>query len=86
MVEDFNGVRVENLSSIQITSHQQAIDLIQKGMKSRHVAATRMNAESSRSHSIFTMIITVKDKDPDTGIIKERQSKLHFVDLAGSER
>ena len=45
-----------------------------------------MNAESSRSHSIFSMTINVKDKDPSTGVLKERMAKLHFVDLAGSER
>lgn len=41
-----------------------------------------MNAESSRSHSIF--VITVANKNLDTGAVK--QGKLHLVDLAGSEK
>ncbi|KAL4454221.1 hypothetical protein ABPG74_012178 [Tetrahymena malaccensis] len=86
VIEDFNGVRVENLSTVQITNHQQAVELIQKGQKNRHIGATRMNAESSRSHSIFSMTINLKDKDPSSGVVRERSSKLHFVDLAGSER
>ncbi|RUP44910.1 kinesin heavy chain [Jimgerdemannia flammicorona] len=45
-------------------------------------SAPDMNAESSRSHSIF--VITVANKNLDTGAVK--QGKLHLVDLAGSEK
>lgn len=45
-----------------------------------------MNKESSRSHSIFSMNISFKEKDSASGVIKEKTAKLHFVDLAGSER
>ena len=41
-----------------------------------------MNAESSRSHSIF--ILHVQQKDLNTGSI--RNGKLSLVDLAGSEK
>ena len=41
-----------------------------------------MNAESSRSHSIF--ILHVGQKDLNTGSIKN--GKLSLVDLAGSEK
>ncbi|EGR30035.1 kinesin motor domain protein [Ichthyophthirius multifiliis] len=86
VIEDINGVRVENLSSIQIDNHIQATEIIKKGQKNRHVSPTLMNAESSRSHSIFSMSICYKEKDAESGIVKEKLSKLNFVDLAGSER
>jgi hypothetical protein len=35
--------------------------IIDSGMKSRTVASTQMNADSSRSHSVF--VITVRQKD-----------------------
>lgn len=41
-----------------------------------------MNAESSRSHSIF--VITITQKNVDTGAAKS--GKLYLVDLAGSEK
>ena len=56
--------------------------LITKGSASRHVGATNMNSESSRSHSIFRMLIESKDKKNDV----VRVAELNMVDLAGSER
>jgi kinesin family protein 3/17 len=44
-----------------------------------------MNSGSSRSHSIFTVIIEANEKGPD-GKDKLRAGKLNLVDLAGSER
>ena len=43
-----------------------------------------MNFESSRSHSLFSMIIESQSSQQGMKIVKT--SKLHFVDLAGSER
>jgi kinesin family member 15 len=43
-----------------------------------------MNAESSRSHSVFSL--TVNQKLSKNGVSNIKSSKLHFVDLAGSER
>lgn len=41
-----------------------------------------MNAESSRSHSIF--LITINQKNTDTGA--QKTGNLYLVDLAGSEK
>lgn len=41
-----------------------------------------MNAESSRSHSIF--LISINQKNTDTGAVKT--GNLYLVDLAGSEK
>ena len=43
-----------------------------------------MNRESSRSHSIFTISLAIKEEVEGKKVLKI--PKLHFVDLAGSER
>ena len=43
---------------------QDINDLMSEGNKSRTVAATQMNAESSRSHAVFSMVLTQMDFDP----------------------
>merc|ERR1740130_1912496 len=59
--------------------------LMRKGFANRQVGFTEMNAESSRSHSIFTILIEVNEPD-DEGNDHFRAGKLNLVDLAGSER
>jgi kinesin family protein 15 len=60
-------------------------DLIRRGQENRHVAATDMNSESSRSHAVFTAIIkTITAHDNANKVV--RSSRFHIVDLAGSER
>ena len=44
-----------------------------------------MNADSSRSHSIFTIFMECSEQD-DKGEEHIRAGKLNLVDLAGSER
>jgi hypothetical protein len=58
-----------------------------KGNKNRAVGSTLMNADSSRSHSIFTINVEMCEKDEaDDGEEHYRLGKLNLVDLAGSER
>ena len=54
----------------------------ERGMAQRHVASTAMNAESSRSHLVFSVLVQSKNKT--TGAVA--LGKLTLVDLAGSER
>ena len=57
-----------------------------EGNKSRTVASTNMNNESSRSHAVFTVILTQTLTDKVSGVSGEKVSKISLVDLAGSER
>ena len=57
-----------------------------EGNKSRTVASTNMNNESSRSHAVFTVILTQTLTDRVSGVSGEKVSKISLVDLAGSER
>ena len=46
-----------------------------------------MNESSSRSHAVFTVVLTAVEGSGRTGRSERRPfSKLHLVDLAGSER
>jgi kinesin family protein 3/17 len=59
--------------------------IMEQGWKNRSVGATLMNADSSRSHSIFTIYLErMETQLSDENNI--RKGKLNLVDLAGSER
>uniref|UniRef100_A0A1I8FXD9 Kinesin motor domain-containing protein n=1 Tax=Macrostomum lignano TaxID=282301 RepID=A0A1I8FXD9_9PLAT len=60
--------------------------LMNEGNKSRTVAATNMNNESSRSHAVFNITLTQTVSDCQLDVQGEKVSKLSLVDLAGSER
>ena len=60
--------------------------LMDEGNKARTVAATKMNETSSRSHSLFTVMLTQRKRDDLTGMSGEKVSRISLVDLAGSER
>lgn len=51
------GVFVEDLSHCAVESYRDVEDLIEMGLQQRTTAATNMNSESSRSHSVFTISI-----------------------------
>lgn len=48
------------------------------------MAATNMNETSSRSHAVFTIILTQLRQDNVTGLCSEKVSKISLVDLAGT--
>ena len=57
---------------------------MEAGNSNRSVAATQMNASSSRAHTVI--IIEFKLKLSEEGKVKERLSVINLVDLAGSEK
>ncbi|KAI0206755.1 kinesin heavy chain [Astrocystis sublimbata] len=80
------GPYVEDLAKLVVGSFQEIENLMDEGNKARTVAATNMNETSSRSHAVFTLILTQKSFDPDAKMELEKQAKISLVDLAGSER
>ncbi|KAI0110845.1 hypothetical protein GGR51DRAFT_510189 [Nemania sp. FL0031] len=80
------GPYVEDLAKLVVGSFQEIENLMDEGNKARTVAATNMNETSSRSHAVFTLILTQKSFDTDTKMELEKQAKISLVDLAGSER
>ncbi|CAK4072061.1 unnamed protein product [Aphanomyces euteiches] len=80
-----SGVYVKNLTA-QVVKDAAEIDAVmQQGKKNRSVGATMMNQTSSRSHSIFTIVVECLSDGID-GKDHVCVGKLNLVDLAGSER
>ena len=62
------------------------MEVVDKGIRLRHISSTLMNDQSSRSHTVFTAVIKMIQtlESSDQQVIKT--SRFHIVDLAGSER
>lgn len=75
-------VVVDGAHEVPIESLQQANKIFEYGLDNRKTAATNMNATSSRSHLVFSIVINSRNKQ--TG--QKTVGKLSLVDLAGSER
>ncbi|XP_022374059.1 centromere-associated protein E isoform X2 [Enhydra lutris kenyoni] len=86
--EDFNrNVYVADLTEEVVYTSEMALKWITKGEKSRHYGITKMNQRSSRSHTIFRMILESREKgEPSNCDGSVKVSHLNLVDLAGSER
>ncbi|CAL8143854.1 unnamed protein product [Orchesella dallaii] len=80
------GPYVDGLSQLAVKSAEDIANLMAEGNKSRTVAATNMNSESSRSHAVFTIVLTQTMTDTSSGVTGEKVSRISLVDLAGSER
>ena len=83
--EDKGLTFLENCTENHVSSLKEVMGVIKKGQDNRHVAATNMNLESSRSHAVFTAYIKTQTVHKD-GQKVVRSSRFHIVDLAGSER
>ncbi|KAK9756502.1 hypothetical protein RND81_01G102200 [Saponaria officinalis] len=81
------GVFVAGLREEIVSNAEQVHKFLEAGEVNRHFGETNMNVRSSRSHTIFRMVIESKGKGVD-GTISDaiRVSVLNLVDLAGSER
>ena len=66
-----------------MTNYSDVSQIMDDGNKTRTVAATNMNATSSRSHAVFSLIFSQKTPGNKT---TNKVSKISLVDLAGSER
>ncbi|XP_075400090.1 centromere-associated protein E isoform X3 [Tenrec ecaudatus] len=86
--EDFNrNVYVSDLTEEVVYTSEMALKWITKGEKNRHYGITKMNQRSSRSHTIFRMILESREKgEPANCEGSVKVSHLNLVDLAGSER
>jgi kinesin family member 5 len=80
--EKQKGVYVKGLCELYVGSVDEVYTVLERGGQARMVAATNMNQESSRSHSIF--VIEVQQKNTESGAA--RSGRLFLVDLAGSEK
>ncbi|KAF2364009.1 Kinesin motor domain [Trinorchestia longiramus] len=95
------GIHVSGITTRTVNNVEDAMQCLRAGALSRTTASTNMNAQSSRSHAVFTINLTQQrlaepqegtedEPNPDTGSalseFETLTAKFHFVDLAGSER
>ncbi|KAF6254437.1 hypothetical protein COO60DRAFT_1665196 [Scenedesmus sp. NREL 46B-D3] len=80
------GCFVEDLSEQLIQNSSDAMRLMRTGAENRHVGETRLNRESSRSHSVFACTLERHSKSQESGVTNVLFSRLNLIDLAGSER
>uniref|UniRef100_A0A673B6M5 Kinesin family member 21B n=1 Tax=Sphaeramia orbicularis TaxID=375764 RepID=A0A673B6M5_9TELE len=98
--EDGSGsIYTTGVTSRLVHSEEELLQCLKLGALSRTTASTQMNAQSSRSHAIFTIhvcqmrvcqqpqLMNGVDSSPIAQPEYETlMAKFHFVDLAGSER
>lgn len=73
---------VSDLTVVDVQDENHVQQLIEKSMKNRATAATKANDRSSRSHSVFRLMI--EGRNSATG--QTLNGLLNLIDLAGSER
>ena len=76
------GIFVEGLQEFYIDNMEEFLRLLELSQEQRIVSGTKLNSQSSRSHTIFMLEITSTNK------IKNLTKKgcLNLVDLAGTEK
>ncbi|KAL7990462.1 hypothetical protein Chor_013892 [Crotalus horridus] len=84
LAQDIKGYSyVKDLQWVQVSNSKEAYKLVKLGLRHQSYASTKLNANSSRSHSIFT----VKMLKIDSETMRVMQvNELFLCDLAGSER
>ena len=76
------GIFINDITERYIGSEEEVYDIMKIGNENRAVASTKMNDQSSRSHSLFLMTLTQNNQEDNSCKI----GKLYLVDLAGSEK
>lgn len=90
--EDANhNMFVHGVTEVEIKSVEEAIEYFQIGQKRKRMGHTVLNAESSRSHSVFNIRLVQAPTDcQGENVVQDKRtitvSQLSLVDLAGSER
>jgi len=78
------SVIVQGLEEALVQNKAEVFKILEKGSAKRKTATTLMNAHSSRSHTVFTVTVHIKESSAE-GEEVLRIGKLNLVDLAGSE-
>lgn len=81
--DKYNGIFVEGLTEYIISNAKDWYALLKRGEKNRVTRQTKININSSRSHSIFQLWLETETVD-SRGMLKK--AKLNLCDLAGSEK
>ncbi|XP_049963604.1 kinesin-like protein KIF11-A [Schistocerca serialis cubense] len=78
------SVIINGLEEVTVHSKNEVFNIMDRGTTKRQTAATLMNANSSRSHTVFSITVHMREKAVDSEELL-KTGKLNLVDLAGSE-
>ena len=67
------GAYAEGLTTCTVNTYSDVIKLLRDGGSRRHVAATLMNSESSRSHAVFIVFISQHISTSNTMVFDDEQ-------------
>ncbi|XP_077298174.1 kinesin family member pavarotti [Arctopsyche grandis] len=86
-----HNMYVHGVTEVEVKTREEALEAFYKGLKRKRMAHTSLNAESSRSHSVFTIRLVQAPVDSmGENIVQDKKNivirQLSLVDLAGSER
>ncbi|XP_062439919.1 kinesin-like protein KIF7 isoform X3 [Rhea pennata] len=96
--DDKGNIVLCGVKESEVEGLDEVLSLLEMGNTAKHTGATHINAQSSRSHTIFTVTmeqrrgagrltrLTLHDRASLPASGQVLVSKFHFVDLAGSER
>eukprot|EP00405_Crypthecodinium_cohnii_P034293 CAMPEP_0206533882 /NCGR_PEP_ID=MMETSP0325_2-20121206/5225_1 /ASSEMBLY_ACC=CAM_ASM_000347 /TAXON_ID=2866 /ORGANISM="Crypthecodinium cohnii, Strain Seligo" /LENGTH=807 /DNA_ID=CAMNT_0054030601 /DNA_START=42 /DNA_END=2461 /DNA_ORIENTATION=- len=80
--DEFGNLQMKTLTCREVKSPADIFQCLAEGSSRRHIAETRMNERSSRSHTIFRLCL---DAEVSMQQGMRQHSQLNLVDLAGSE-
>ena len=80
------GVYIEGLNAKLVEKYEDIEKWMAIGIGNRTKAATEMNADSSRAHTVLEVILTQQRLKKGSKKAQVKRSKINLVDLAGSER
>ena len=75
-------VEVDGLTMEKVTNDTELLHVFNNGVNSRTSASTKMNVDSSRSHMVASIVVSLRHRRSGNIV----RGKLTLVDLAGSER
>ncbi|XP_076880969.1 kinesin-like protein kif7 [Brachyhypopomus gauderio] len=87
--DDKGNIVLCGVKECEVEGLDEVLSLLESGNTARHTGATQMNPQSSRSHTVFTVLMEQRrggGSRATGGGLHVLSSKFHFVDLAGSER
>ncbi len=83
--ENYSGVYIKGLTELEVDSPARAMECLYAGDAVKKVGETRLNEQSSRSHTVFRVSIESRLLGEAVATSPAQVSQLNLVDLAGSE-
>ncbi|CAJ0908890.1 1867_t:CDS:10 [Entrophospora sp. SA101] len=92
--DKLHGIHIPSLSEVVVTKPSEVMKEISRGELNRHTGSTNWNERSSRSHTLFRMVVESSSKDSTPRRFSPSSSHKasgsvsvsNLIDLAGSEK